>query len=234
MISPMRHNWKSVRDEVAARILRSDYAPGDRLPRDEELAAELGCARSTVVRAMQDLADSGIVERRRKGGTRVPANPVTRATFDIPVTRSEIEARGQSYGYHLLEQTPAPSPLHVTTAFGLSAPQDMLHLRALHLADQKPYIFEDRWIALNTVPEIRDVDLTTLSANEWLVKNRPYSRCTVRFYATNAGSDYGPIFATDPTTPLFVVERTTWVNDAPITSVKAIAHPGYQMLTEVG
>lgn len=230
----MRQSWKSVRDIVAQRIVNSVYAPGDRLPKDEDIAAELGCARSTVVRAMQDLADSGMVERRRKGGTHVPVNPVTRATFEIPVTRSEIEARGQAYGYQLIELNETPVPLQVAASFGLAKPEKMLRIRALHLADQQPYIFEDRWVSTATVPEIRKVDLTRMSANEWLVRNRPYSRCTVRFYAISAGEAYADVFETDPATPLFVMERTTWVGQNPITSVKAIAAPGYQMLTQIG
>ena len=63
-----RLSWTDVRDQVRARILNRTYAPGDRLPRDEDIAQELGCARTTVHRAMQDLALSGLVERKRKGG----------------------------------------------------------------------------------------------------------------------------------------------------------------------
>lgn len=66
------------------------YKPGDKLPRDEDIAEELGCARSTVQRAMQDLNDAGIVERKRKSGTQVRPDPVTRATLDIPITRVEV------------------------------------------------------------------------------------------------------------------------------------------------
>lgn len=229
-----RNSWKSVRDEVYSRIVNSTYSPGDRVPKDEELAEELGCARSTVVRAMQDLADNGLVERRRKGGTRVPLSPVTRATFDIPITRSEVEAKGQVYSYQLIDRTEESLPLAVASNFGLQDPARMLHVRALHLADHQPYIFEDRWISTDTIPEIFEVDLARQSANEWLVRNRPYSRCTVRFYALNAGGNYADIFEVDPTAPLFVMERTTWVGTDPITSVKAVTKPGYQLLTQVG
>lgn len=234
MTSDRRITWQAVRDEIAARIANTVYAPGDRLPRDEDLAEALGCARSTVVRAMQDLADNGIVVRRRKGGTHVPLAPVTRATFDIPVTRVEIETLGQDYGYRLLSQREAPIPEPIMTGFGLPAPEHMLQVKALHLADQQPYIFEDRWISTRTVPEIQAVDLSRLSANEWLVRHRPYSRCAVRFYAISAGTELGAVFDTDPATPLFVIERSTWIDANPITSVRAISHPGYQMVTQTG
>ncbi|MEL6648277.1 MAG: winged helix-turn-helix domain-containing protein, partial [Pseudomonadota bacterium] len=80
MSTTNRLSWTYVRDEIHKSILAGRYGPGDRLPRDADIAEDLNCARSTVQRAMQDLSDSGLVERRRKGGTRVRAEPVTRAT----------------------------------------------------------------------------------------------------------------------------------------------------------
>ncbi len=99
-----------MRERILARILDGTYKPGDKLPRDEDIAAQLGCARSTVQRAMGDLSDAGIVERKRKGGTHVRPDPVTRATFDIPITRKEVEQRGSVYGYQLVRLSAQDAP----------------------------------------------------------------------------------------------------------------------------
>lgn len=231
MTSASRLTWKDVRDEIRDTILAGRYGPGDKLPRDADIADELNCARSTVQRAMQDLSDSGLVERRRKGGTRVRPDPVTRATFDIPIARKEVEQKGGRYGYQLIRRTPARAPRWVVAAFELKTPRPMLRVEALHLSDGRPYIFEDRWISTDTVPEICDVDLTTQNANEWLVQNKPYSRCDLRFYAISADDHLADLLDTQPGAALFVIERTTWIDDAPITTVKAITTPGYQLFT---
>ena len=68
MMKTNRLSWKDVRDEIHEAILSGRYGPGDRLPRDADIADGLNCARSTVQRAMQDLFNNGLVERRRKGG----------------------------------------------------------------------------------------------------------------------------------------------------------------------
>lgn len=232
MNAPARHTWKSVRDTIHARILDTTFGPGDKLPKDEELAERLGCSRATVQRAMRDLAESGVVERRRKGGTHVRADPVTRATLDIPVARSEVERRGSVYGYQLisLEETARP-PYAIAAAMGLPATATLLRVEALHMADHRPYIYEDRWISLKTVPEIREVDLARQNANEWLVRNKPYNRCDLRFYAERAGDHHGRLFDTDVNEALFVMERITWLNGDAITLVKAVTAPGYQMTT---
>ncbi len=231
MTGPPRLSWKAVRDEIHDAILTGRYGPGDRLPRDADIAEDLNCARSTVQRAMQDLSDSGLVERRRKGGTRVRPDPVTRATLDIPITRREVEQKGGRYGYQLIDRTKTAAPRPVLAAFELTSPRQMLRVQALHLSDGRPYIFEDRWICPETAPEILDVDLTRDSANEWLVLNKPYSRCDLRFYAHAADPALADLLGAPIGAALLVIERTTWIDAAPITTVKSITAPGYQLLT---
>ena len=229
MTGQKRLSWTDVRDEIRARIQNRTYVAGDKLPRDEDIALELGCARTTVHRAMQDLSQIGLVERKRKGGTQVRTDPVTRATFDIPITRCEVEQRGSKYGYQLISRTLENSPLPVMARFGIQQPAKMLHIKALHLADTRPYIFEDRWVDTRSTPDILNFDLNLESANEWLVRNKPYSRVDVRFYAMNAEGESAEHLATNAGNALLVIERTTWIGQDPITSVQAVTAPGYQL-----
>ncbi|WP_439110212.1 GntR family transcriptional regulator [Lentibacter sp.] len=232
MNTQLRRSWHDIRDTLQGRIFDRTYQPGDKLPRDEDIAEELGCARSTVQRAMQDLADAGVVERKRKGGTHVRPDPVTRATLDIAITRVEVEAKGAAYGYQLVSAAREVTPLSVAASFGLSAPEEMLHVQALHLADQRAYVFEDRWVSLVSCAEIEAIDLTRQSANEWLVRNKPYSRCDVRLYAIEADETLAARMDAKAGAALLVIERTTWLNDVPITSVRSVTKPGYQLLTQ--
>ncbi|MCZ4353831.1 GntR family transcriptional regulator [Roseovarius aestuarii] len=234
MSGPIRRSWKDVRDHIHRRVLDGTYRPGDKLPRDEDIAETLGCARSTVQRAMQDLSDAGIVERKRKGGTHVRVDPVSRATLDIPITRREVEARGATYSYHLAQRRLAQTPRSIVTTLALSAPEEMLHVQALHLSDRRPYIYEDRWVSTRTAPEILDVDLSRFSANEWLVRNKPYSRYDLRLYAIAAEAAEAVQLDVEQGAALLVIERTTWIGDLPITTVRSVTTPGYQLLAQNG
>lgn len=231
MSTPRTTGWQALREIIHDRILKGSYPPGTRLPRDTDLAEELGCARTTVQRAMRALADEGLIERKRRGGSRVLARPVTRATFDIPVAREEVEATGRAYGYQLVAREITETPHAIAAAMGLPAPERMLRAQALHLADRRPFMFEDRWINLATVPEIAEVDLTAESANEWLLAHHPYSRYTLRFSASNATTAQADLLGTQAGAALFVIERCTWLGTAPITCVTALAPPGYALST---
>ena len=140
MTGQPRLSWTDVRDEIRARILNRTYAPGDKLPRDEDIALELGCARTTVHRAMQELSQTGLVERKRKGGTQVKIDPVTRATFDIPITRCEVEQRGSKYDYQLISQSLDDTPLSVMARFGIQLTTAPIFLKTAGWIPDRPRI----------------------------------------------------------------------------------------------
>ncbi|MEX5438517.1 GntR family transcriptional regulator, partial [Enterobacter hormaechei] len=74
--------WQRIRDVMMERIRARHYAPGALIPNEADLAAEFGCARATVNRALQELAGAGFLDRRRKAGTRVVAAPRRKATLE--------------------------------------------------------------------------------------------------------------------------------------------------------
>ena len=70
--------WRSIADDLRGQIVSGQYAAGDRLPPELELAALYGVARGTIRRALDALAADGLVLRRTGGfgGTRVRPSPV--------------------------------------------------------------------------------------------------------------------------------------------------------------
>jgi GntR family histidine utilization transcriptional repressor len=227
--APARLSWRDVRERIHGAIVAGDYAPGDRLPRDADFAARFNCARTTVQRAMQDLADSGVITRRRKGGTHVRPDRADRATFEIPIIRHEVERSGARYGYRLIALAHTRPPETVRAALSASETAPMLRVEAMHLRDDRPYMLEDRWICLDTVPEAGSVDFSSESANEWLVGNRSYDRCRLQFSAMAGDARIAGLLDADPAAALLVMTRTTWIDTSPITTVRAIAAPGYTL-----
>lgn len=72
-----------IREYISSRNLR----PGDRLPRHEDLAKELGIGLRRLREGLSVLRDQGIVHTRRKGGTLV--------------TNSSVEHFAESVNWHL-------------------------------------------------------------------------------------------------------------------------------------
>lgn len=223
--------WQAIRAEVLRRIQAREWPPGAQIPNEADLALDFGCARSTVSRALREIAATGLLERRRKAGTRVALNPARRATFEIPILRDEVAARGGSYGYALVSRHLGAGPPDICARMGLAPGARLLHLRALHLADGAPYVFEDRWVNPDAVPGILSVDLARVSANAWLVQNMPYTGGSLTLSAQSAGPDLAESLKCAPGAAIFTMERITRVGDIPITLVIQFHAPGHRVTT---
>lgn len=224
--------WEDIRAEVLRRIRSRDWAPGTLIPGEEALAAEFGCARATVNRALRDLADAGVLERKRKAGTRVARLPVRRATLEIPVIRQEVEARGQSHSFRLLERTEGQAPVPVASRLGSPPGARMIYLETLHLADARPFVFEQRWLNPAVLPD-PPPDFSALSVNEWLVAHVAYVTGDISFSAEGAGARDAAVLGVAEGAALFITERATWTADAPVTLVRLAHAPGYRMQTAI-
>ncbi len=231
MNTPTFRDWQSVQNEVLRRIHAREWKPGDLIPNETDLALEFGCARTTVNRALRALADNGLLDRKRKAGTRVASQPVAKATLDIAVIRTEVEERGQKYGYQLIGRVEAVPPVAIGASMRIEAGDQLLHIRALHLADDAPYALEDRWINTNVVRDALAEDFHGISANEWLLKTTPYTHGEIAFLAKAATIDEGAVLGCPPQSALLVIDRLTWDNAQSVTKVRLVFSPGHQLRT---
>ncbi len=224
--------WEAIRAEVLRRIRTRQWPPGAMIPTEEDLAAEFGVARATVNRALRDLAGGGVLERRRKSGTRVSALPVRKATLEIPVIRQEVEARGQAHSFRLLVCDERAVPVPVASRLGLAEGARLMWLETLHLADGQPFVFECRWLNPAVLPRPLP-DFAAISVNEWLVSQVSYTTGDIAFSAAAADAREADVMGVAPGTALFITERTTRTPDAPITLVRLSHAPGYRVQTAV-
>lgn len=226
--APIR-TWQAVQDEVRRRIATRLWRPGDLIPQETDLAREFGCARATVNRALRDLADEGILERRRKAGTRVALKPVRKPRLDIPVIRDEIEARGRACRHSILSRDLVRPPPDIRARMQVEPGAELLHIRTLYTADGTPYVLEDRWINPRAVPAALEEPFVSVSPNEWLVREVPFEGGDFTFAATTSTEAEAAALSCDIGVGLFTLVRTTWSEGGVITSVRLIFHPGYYM-----
>jgi len=227
----MTASYRDVKSDILSKITKGDWGPGSLLPNEVELAATYGCARATVNRAMRELADDGIVERRRKAGTRVRIEPVRQARFHIPIVRSEIEKKGATYRYSLVSSTVQEAPDWLRARLLLAADFRVLRLVCMHYADGVPYQHEDRWINLAALPRAECANFSEVGPNEWLVSTIPFSDVEISFSAALADSKLADYLGCLKGDPIFRIERSTWWEGQAITYVSLSFKPGHRMTT---
>jgi GntR family histidine utilization transcriptional repressor len=228
---PRQVTYREVKADILNRITSGDWGPDSLLPGEVDIAAAYGCSRATVNRAMRELAEEGLVERRRKAGTRVRKSPLREARFEIPVVGREIEASGAQYRYALVRREVMAAPDWLRACLDPDEGARVLHLVCMHYADGAPYQHEDRWISLAALPQAETVDFTATGPNEWLVATVPYSNAEISFSATSADAALAGHLGCAEGTALFRADRSTWFQGRALTRVALVFRPGHRLTT---
>src|SRR5690349_17268159 len=61
--------YRQVKERLVGRIMTGDWAPGQMVPSEPEIAAELGVSPGTVRKALEEMASENLVSRRQGLGT---------------------------------------------------------------------------------------------------------------------------------------------------------------------
>lgn len=228
----MKQTYLSIKADLLGKITRGEIRPGTLMPGEVELAESYAVARATVNRAMRELADDGIIERKRKAGSRVRLAPHRQARFDIPLIRREIEEQGAAYRHALIRSGVVPVAAWLALRLGLAAESPVLHVECLHFADDAPYQHEDRWINLALLPQAREQDFSQTSPNEWLVAQIPFTEAQISISAEPADSSTAAHLACDAGAPLLRIERSTRWQGTAVTFVRLTCRRGHRLETQ--
>ena len=225
-------SFQDIKSEVIKRIQNRVWRQGTLLPTEHELALEFDCARATVNRALRELAEEGIVDRKRKSGTRVNMSPIKQAKFEISIVRQTIEDTNAIYRYSLVDRALAQAPDWLRAQLNVPVDGQVLYVKCMHYADDHPFQIEERWINVDAVPDVVDADFTQSGPNEWLLAEVPFSNAEITFCAVAATEAMAEFLAAPLNAPLFQMERKTWFRGKPVTFVRMSFRPGYRMSTK--
>lgn len=219
-----RHD--EIRQEILRRINGGIWPVGSDIPHEIVLTEEFGAARGTIRRALSTLVEQGLIERRKRAGSRVIGQTSQTSKLQIPLIREEIENRGFRYSYRLLERE------IISVRHGIGARNGLLRIDCLHLANDTPFQLEHRTINLDRLPQAADQPFLTSGPNEWLVREVPATRVITRISAASANPEIAEILAVPENAPLLIVRRETFMGEDNLTEAQ-LSHPAerYEVTT---
>jgi GntR family histidine utilization transcriptional repressor len=217
--------YEQIRRAIRDLVLNGTWPPGTPVPPEHALMEQLGASRMTVHRALVQLAREGLITRRRRSGTIVASPPASHAMLDILSIPDEVERLGQRYDYEVLSRADGRPSAEIAIRFGLKRGEKVVHLVALHRADGKPHVLEERVIHLATVPAAADDDFSTTPPGDWLLRNSLWSQAEHAISAVPAEPDDARLLAIEAGEACLLIERRTWNQGASVTAVRLL-YPG--------
>jgi GntR family histidine utilization transcriptional repressor len=217
--------YKQIRLDIERRILAGEWPPGHRIPFERQLMARYGCSRMTVSKALSELAQGDLIERRRRAGTFVRRPKFLSAVLQIADIRAEITALGRSYGYELIKGSRRVANAADRARLRVRKTGKVIAIACRHSADDVPFAIEDRLIDLDAVPEAAIADFAAEPPGSWLLHHVPWTEAEHAISAIVADDQTAAALDIAIGAPCLVVERHTWRSARTLTAVRLI-YPG--------
>ncbi len=184
---------------------------GDKLPKEKDLAAELGVSRMTLRQALGSLEARGVVERipGRQGGTfirqpRIECDITGLAGFTEQLRRGQVRASAR-----VVSSDVVPAPRNVAAALELAAGAEVYEVVRVRSALRQPLALERSYLPVELFPALlskrlsgslytrmrRDYGLAPQTATEFLEP----------FIAT---AEVAELLGVDEGSALLLIERT--------------------------
>jgi GntR family transcriptional regulator, histidine utilization repressor len=217
--------YKRIRLDIERRILTGEWPPGHRIPFEHEIMARYRCSRMTVNKALSELAQADLIERRRRAGTFVRRPQHLSAVLQISDIRAEISALGRSYGYELIHSARRTANGADRVRLGVRKAGKVIAIACRHSADDVPFAMEDRLIDLDAVPEAATADFAVEPPGSWLLHHVPWTEAEHSISAIVADEQAAAALDIAIGAPCLVIDRHTWRSARPLTAVRLL-YPG--------
>lgn len=197
---------QSLRAAIEQRILNPDQA----LPSERQLAADLAVSRITVRKAIDGLADEGLLERRQGAGNfvckRIDKNFAKLTSFS-----EDMRARGRVLSSVWLKKGQGTVMPEEALKLALSPGTLVYRFHRLRYADEAPMVIETATVAASALPSLEAVDHSLYEALA-LAGNRPV-RALQRLHALLLSDEQARLLQAKPRDAGLLVERLGYLRD---------------------
>jgi GntR family transcriptional regulator len=158
-----------VKQALQDQIVRRGWKPGDLVPGDLELCAELGVSRTTVRQALAELAHDGLVVRERGRGTFVAPPKLTGTAVErLSGFFEDMVTLGHPPVSQVLKQQVRPADAQVAARLNLRAGARIVEIERLRFVQDEPVVLTTTFLPHALVPGLEEADLTHRSLYEYL------------------------------------------------------------------
>ncbi|MGQ1840251.1 GntR family transcriptional regulator [Kocuria turfanensis] len=203
--------YARIRADLEGAIRSGELPAGASVPTERELAEQYGVSRATVQRALTDMAQAGLVIRRRRAGTVVAGGGaganLLRFT-DLMAHGPELEGSHRVLGAQVVPAESAGEDLP-----GVDPEEPVIHIRRIKDdAHGVPVAVESAVIPFSVAPRLLQEDLGPLTTLAYFHRTGvPVSRSRLYITPMVAGEAEADALAIEPGAPLFHLRRETYL-----------------------
>lgn len=217
--------YQQIKDRILAKIRSAEWLPGQRVPSENTLVAELGVSRMTITRALRELTQQGHLQRVHGVGTFVAAQPRHASLIELRNIADEVHERGMRHRADVLrlERTRCDAALAVDMELPPGTP--VFHIELVHFQNDVPIQLENRHVNPALAPKFLGVDFCTVTPTQYLVGLFRPDEMEHVVQAVMPDPTSCQHLAIPADEPCLRLRRRTWKNGT-IVTVATLLYPG--------
>lgn len=210
-----------LRERILSENLKSDQA----VPSERELAEEFQVSRMTVRQALTVLREEGLIYQKRGRGTFVSSLKMDIHTRNLDGFSDEMKRRGMRPRSRVLQINREIPAAEVLEKLQLEPESEVICLKRLRLADEKPMSLETTYLPAALFPRLDRYDFEKQSLYQILAKKygvRMYSAAE-DLEAAVSDAETSALLEVGKSSPLLIVYRTVFAEgNLPIEYTKSV------------
>ena len=243
--------YQLIKNAILDNIHSGKWQAGNAISTEMALAEEFGVSRMTVNRALKELSEERVLERRQGSGTFVAQQQFNHTFVEVRNIAQDLKSANRDYQAHVVSKRAITASMlddemrgkfDLDTAVVSSDSEDtciseiavLYEVKIVHFADGQPIQFEERWVDAKKVPQFLEQDFSVVNTSDYLIAKSPLERGSYTIRAVAAPDEIASALQVAPQSPTLVLRRQTYSAGRVLTFVK-MWHAGdrYQFTGEL-
>ena len=233
--------YQRIKNAILDNIHSGKWQAGAAISTEMALAEEFGVSRMTVNRALKELSEERVLERRQGSGTFVAQQQFNHTFVEVRNIAQDLKSANRDYQAQVLskraitasmlddemrgkfdiDEAVFSSNANETDNNTNSAEAAILYeVKIIHFADGQPIQFEERWVDATKVPEFIEQDFSVVNTSDYLIAKSPLERGSYTIRALAAPNEVANALQIAPQSPTLILCRQTYSAGQVLTFVK--------------
>ncbi|MGP5503871.1 UTRA domain-containing protein [Psychrobacter celer] len=223
--------YQRIKNAILDNIHSGKWQAGKAISTEMALAEEFDVSRMTVNRALKELSEERVLERRQGSGTFVAQQQFNHTFVEVRNIAQDLRSANRDYQAQVVSKRVITASMlddelrrkfaidSVATTGERSAAV-LYEVKIIHFADAQPIQFEERWVDAQKLPEFIEQDFSIINTSEYLIAKSPLERGSYTIRALAAPDEIAALLQIAPQSPTLVLSRQTYSAGKVLTFVK--------------
>lgn len=222
--------YQLIKDAILENIHSGEWQAGEAISTEMALAEEFGVSRMTVNRALKELSEERVLERRQGSGTFVAQQQFNHTFVEVRNIAQDLKSANRDYQAQVVSKRAITASMlddEMRRKFDINKNEVdgtgaaiLYEVKIIHFADGQPIQFEERWVDATKVPEFIEQDFSVVNTSDYLIAESPLERGNYTIRALAAPDEIADALQIAPQSPTLVLRRQTYSAGKVLTFVK--------------